>query len=95
MKTNPSILEKRNQRITARLRRIQGQVAAIERSLVTNPDGTTLLQRIAAARGAMNGLMADLIEEQLRTLQTDGANDDAREAIEETIDVVHAYLTPR
>jgi|HubBroStandDraft_6_1064221.scaffolds.fasta_scaffold412379_2 DNA-binding FrmR family transcriptional regulator len=95
MKTNPSILEKRNQRITARLRRIQGQVAAIERSLVTKPDCTTLLQRIAAARGAMNGLMADLIEEQLRTLQTDGANDDAREAIEETIDVVHAYLTPR
>jgi DNA-binding FrmR family transcriptional regulator len=95
MKTNPSILEKRNQRITARLRRIQGQVAAIERSLFTKPDCTTLLQRIAAARGAMNGLMADLIEEQLRTLQTDGANDDAREAIEETIDVVHAYLTPR
>ena len=53
-------------------------------------DGRTQLQRIAAARGAMNGLMADLIEEQLRTLQFDGDNGDAREAIEETIDVVHA-----
>ena len=95
MKTNPLILEKRNQRITARLRRIRGQVAAIERSLVTNPDCTILLHRIAAARGAMNGLMADLIEEQLRTLQFDGANGDAHEAIEETIDIVHAYLTPR
>jgi len=37
MKIMPSTTEKRNQRITARLRRIQGQIAAIERSLVEIP----------------------------------------------------------
>jgi len=84
---------KRNVRITARLRPIQGQLAAIERSLVTDPDCTILLQRIAAARGAMSGLMAYLIEERLRTLQLDPKSDDANEAIEEMIDVVHGYLT--
>ena len=43
-----NIVTKRNQRITARLRRIQGQVAAMERSLAEDPDGATLLQRVAA-----------------------------------------------
>jgi DNA-binding FrmR family transcriptional regulator len=40
---------KRNQRIAARLRRIQGQIAAIERSLIADPDGAILLQRVAAS----------------------------------------------
>jgi len=93
MNTPLNSCTKRNARITARLRRIQGQVAAIERSLVTDPDCTILLQRIAAARGAMSGLMAYLIEELLRTLQLDPKSDDANEAIEEMIDVVHGYLT--
>jgi FrmR/RcnR family transcriptional regulator, repressor of frmRAB operon len=93
MKNTANGLARRNQRITARLRRIQGQLAAIERSLVTDLDCTILLQRIAAARGAMSGLMAYLIEERLRTLQLDPKNDDANEAIEEMIDVVRGYLT--
>ena len=63
MKIMPITTEKRNQRITARLRRIQGQITAIERSLVEDPDGAILLQRVAAARRAMSGLMTYLIEE--------------------------------
>ncbi|WP_158821578.1 metal-sensing transcriptional repressor [Granulicella sp. S156] len=42
-----SVLERRNQRIAARLRRIQGQLAALERSLNAEPDFTLLLQRVA------------------------------------------------
>jgi len=63
MKIMPITTERRNQRITARLRRIQGQIAAIERSLVEDPDGAILLQRVAAARGAMSSLMTYLIED--------------------------------
>jgi FrmR/RcnR family transcriptional regulator, repressor of frmRAB operon len=83
---------RRNVRIIARLRRIQGQVAAIERSLNTDLDYSILLQRVAAARGAMSSLMAYLMEERLRTLQLDPKSDAANEAIEEMIDVVHCYL---
>jgi DNA-binding FrmR family transcriptional regulator len=86
----PSTTTKRNQRITARLRHIQGQVAAIERSLVEDPDGGILLQRVAAARGALSGLMTYLIEERLRSLQLDCDGDDA---IEEMIEIVHGYLS--
>jgi DNA-binding FrmR family transcriptional regulator len=52
-----------------------------------------LLQRIAAARGAMSSLMVYLMEDRLRTLQVEPKSDDANEAIEEMIDVVHGYLT--
>jgi DNA-binding FrmR family transcriptional regulator len=44
MKIMPITTERRNQRITACLRRIQGQVAAIERSLAEDPDGAILLK---------------------------------------------------
>jgi DNA-binding FrmR family transcriptional regulator len=48
-------IERRNQRISVRLSRIQEQIAALERSLAKEPELTTLIQRAAAARGAMSG----------------------------------------
>ena len=86
----PDTTTKRNQRIAASLRRIQGQVAAIERSLAEDPDGGILLQRVAAARRAMSGLTTYLLEERLRTLQLDC---DGGDAIEEMIDFVRDCLT--
>jgi DNA-binding FrmR family transcriptional regulator len=90
MKIMPITTERRNQRITARLRRIQGQIAAIERSLAEDPDGAILLQRVAAARGAMSSLMTYLIEDKLRALPLAGDGDDF---IEDMIEIVHGYMT--
>ena len=86
----PDSTTKRNQRIAASLRRIQGQAAAIERSLAEDPDGGILLQRVAAARRGMSSLMTYLMEERLRTLQLDS---DGGDAIEEMIEFVRDYLT--
>jgi DNA-binding FrmR family transcriptional regulator len=86
----PDTTTNRNQRIAASLRHIQGQVAAIERSLAEDPDGGILLQRVAAARRAMTGLMTYLVEERLRTLQLDA---DGGDVIEEVIEFVRDYLT--
>jgi DNA-binding FrmR family transcriptional regulator len=69
MNPSPSTTERRNQRLLARIRRIQGQLSALERSIALEPEFTILLQRAAAARGAMNGLTADLMEERLRSLK--------------------------
>ena len=44
-------------KLVLRIRRIKGQIAAIERALESDTDCSDLLQLIAAARGAMNGLM--------------------------------------
>ena len=86
-------IERRNQRISARLRCIQGQIVALERSLAKDPEFAVLLQRAAAARGAMSGLIADLMEERLRSLQVIAESDEARAEVAEMIDIVHGYFT--
>jgi DNA-binding FrmR family transcriptional regulator len=92
MNVPSSIGERRNQRIAARLRRIQGQIVSLERSLATDLDLTSLLQRAAAARGAMNGLIADLMEKRLRSLQATATSDETIAEVEEMIDIVRSYL---
>jgi DNA-binding FrmR family transcriptional regulator len=49
-------------KLLARVRRIQGQAAALERQLDGEGDCVEVLQQLAAIRGAVNGLMATVIE---------------------------------
>ena len=48
--------------LVQRVRRIAGQVAAIERALVEEKECAITLHLVAAARGAMNGLMDQIVE---------------------------------
>lgn len=50
----------------ARVRRIKGQVEAIERALEGASECEEILQLVASCRGALNGLMAELIEGHVR-----------------------------
>jgi DNA-binding FrmR family transcriptional regulator len=52
-------------KLLARVRRIQGQAAALERQLEQEGDCVAILQQIAAIRGAVNGLMTAVIEGHL------------------------------
>lgn len=52
-------------KLLARVRRIQGQAAALEHQLDQEGDCVTVLQQLAAIRGAVNGLMATVIEGHL------------------------------
>ncbi|ALS59753.1 MULTISPECIES: metal/formaldehyde-sensitive transcriptional repressor [Pandoraea] len=52
-------------KLLARVRRIQGQAQALERQLDQEGDCVEILQQIAAIRGAVNGLMAAVIEGHL------------------------------
>lgn len=52
-------------KLLARVRRIQGQAAALERQLDQDGDCDAVLQQIAAIRGAVNGLMAAVIQGHL------------------------------
>lgn len=51
--------------LLARTRRIAGQVAAIERAIADAADCATILHQAAGVRGAVSGLMDELIEEHL------------------------------
>ena len=48
-------------RILTRVRRIRGQVDALERALEAGDPCLSILQQIAAVRGAANGLMGEMV----------------------------------
>ncbi|MEH3048110.1 metal/formaldehyde-sensitive transcriptional repressor [Sphingomonas adhaesiva] len=49
-----------------RVRRIVGQLQAVDRALAVEEDCATTLHLVAAVRGAVNGLVEELIEAHLR-----------------------------
>jgi FrmR/RcnR family transcriptional regulator, repressor of frmRAB operon len=82
-------------KLTARVRRIRGQVEAIERALDGEAGCEKVMHLISAARGAMSSLMAEVVEEHVRTHLVDvscqpGAL--SAEAADQLIDVVRTYL---
>ena len=78
-----------------RVSRLRGQIEAIERALEQEVECAEVLQLIASARGAMNGLMAEILEEHIRMHVVDpSCEPDAEKArgAEELIEVVRSYL---
>ena len=81
--------------LLGRVRRIRGQVEAIERAVDADQECSSVLQLMAACRGALNGLMAEVLEGHVRFHVLDpksGKNSPQSEAAEELIDVVRRYL---
>lgn len=79
-----------------RVRRLRGQVDAIERALAGDATCSDLLQRITAARGAVSGLMAEVLEEHVREFMVPENAEPGSvqvDAAEELIDIIHSYLT--
>jgi DNA-binding FrmR family transcriptional regulator len=82
-------------RLLNRVRRIMGQVAAIERALDQEEECSDVLHNISACRGAMDALMAEVIEGHIRfhILAQDGAatNEQTR-AANDLVTALRAYL---
>ena len=55
------------QKLLARVRRLRGQIEAIERGLESEAGCEQIMHLIAGARGAMAGLMAEVVEDHVRT----------------------------
>jgi DNA-binding FrmR family transcriptional regulator len=82
-------------KLLARVRRIRGQVEAIERALESGVGCADVLQVIASVRGAMNSLMAEVMEDHIRFHVVDPARErdpEKAKGAEELIEVVRAYL---
>jgi DNA-binding FrmR family transcriptional regulator len=78
-----------------RVRRIRGQVEAVEKALEAEDDCAVIIQTITAARGALNGLMAQLLEGHVREHLIDPQREptqDQLEAADLLVDVVRSYL---
>jgi DNA-binding FrmR family transcriptional regulator len=82
-------------KLLGRVQRIRGQVEAIERTLDGEHECSSVLQLMAACRGALNGLMAEVLEGHIRFHFLDpksAKNGPQVEAAEELIEVVRSYL---
>ena len=80
-------------KLLARVRRIAGQVAAIETALTEDKECSSVLQLIASCRGAMGGLMSEVVEGHIRCHVIEETDDGERtRAAQELIDVLKPYL---
>ena len=78
-----------------RVKRIRGQVDSIERILEEEAECSAVLHNIATCRGAMDALMAEVIEGHIRFHILDSSrqpSDDQKQAAEDLVDALRAYL---
>jgi DNA-binding FrmR family transcriptional regulator len=83
------------EKLVLRIRRIRGQIEALERALDNETECSDVLQLITAARGALNGLMAELVEDHVRFHVLDPKQKPTSEqalAADELVDIIRSYL---
>src|SRR3979411_2005242 len=97
----PCILEpmthtiREKHKLLIRVRRLRGQVEAIERALEEESGCDKVMHLIAGVKGATSSLMAEVMEDHVRQHFVEAKRrPDASmaDAAEQLIDVVHAYL---
>jgi DNA-binding FrmR family transcriptional regulator len=82
-------------KLLARVRRIRGQIEAIERALDGEAGCDQVLHLIAGVRGATAGLMAEVVEDHVRTHLVDAERHPGAlnaDAAEQLLEVVRTYL---
>ena len=83
------------QKLLARVRRIRGQVEALERALDDEAGCEKTMHLLAAVRGAINGLMAEVVEDHVRTHLVDHERHPGvlnEEGVEQLLDVIRTYV---
>ena len=80
--------------LLARVRRIQGQAAALERALEEGGECMAVLQQIAAIRGAVNGLMVEVLDGHVREHLGSARTDDAarQHDLDAVLGALRSYL---
>ncbi len=86
-------IDRERVKLINRAKRIRGQMDTVERSLSEARDCTDVLMLLAAVRGGIDGLMAEVLEDHIR-LHLIGPKAKALtpELGEELIDIVRAYM---
>jgi len=86
---------KHKSKLIGRIRRIKGQIEAVERALESELGCADVLMLVSSVRGAVNGLTDELLEEHIRHHVVDPAHetDPAKaQGAADLIDVVRTYL---
>jgi DNA-binding FrmR family transcriptional regulator len=83
------------QKLLNRVRRLRGQVDAIERALESETGCTEVMRQLTTARGAINGIMAEVVEDHIHLHMVDETRKPTRseaQAAGELIDVLRTYI---
>lgn len=85
---------KNKRALLARVRRIKGQSEALEKALDREDECGAVLQQIAAIRGAVNGLMVEVLEGHIREHLVPGGGHDAgqEEDLAQVIRLLRSYM---
>lgn len=79
-------------KLIARIKRLQGQLGAVSTSLENDEDCYKVLQTLASARGALQGLMGEIVEGHIRSHIVGAANaKKAQKAGEEIVEIMRSF----
>jgi len=94
MKDKIPEISREKQKLLYRLNRLRGQFAAVERSLTAGDECADILMLLAAIRGGVNALMAEILEDRIRLhmMNPQQKMDSSEELGEDLIGLVRAYL---
>jgi DNA-binding FrmR family transcriptional regulator len=85
---------RQKKRLTHRVARIRGQVEALARALDGEAECGDVLRLIASARGAMDSLMAEVLEGHIRdhVFPRRSATSEGKRAAEDLVEIIRSYL---
>lgn len=94
MKAKLPAVSKEKQKLFSRIKRLGGQITAVDRAVAQGDECADILMLLAAIRGGVNSLMAEILEDHVRlhiTHPSRGAGS-PEELTEDLISLVRAYL---
>ena len=77
--------------LVSRTKKVIGQLESVLRALNDDEPCAEVLQRLAAARGAINSLMGELLEDHIRN-HMPRSSKSSQEAADDVIEIVRTYL---
>ena len=82
------------QKLLSRIKRLAGQIDAVQRSVTDGDECADILMLLAAIRGGVNSLMAEILEDHVRLhiLHPDRGGGSPQELTEDLISLIRAYL---
>ena len=80
------------QKLLARVRRIKGQIEAVERALESEGGCEKVMHLIAGTRGAIAGLMAEVVEDHVRSHLVGRDPSHEGDAVDELLVTLRTYM---
>lgn len=94
MREESKPFSKQKQKLLSRIKRLSGQVDAVERSVTEGDECADILMLLAAIRGGVNSLMAEILEDHIRLhiAHPNRGTESPEGVTEDLIGLVRAYL---